>query len=78
MVVDVANPREHRQSCNLVLLDTPFGVKASFSFFFFLATPHRGGLVVTGGISRYRAPQRRATARAVASRMWVGAARPRV
>ena len=47
---------------------------------FFSATPHRGGLVVTGGIlkSKCRVPQRRATARAVASRMWVGAARPRV
>ena len=46
----------------------------------FLATPHRGELVLTGGIlkSKCRVPQRRATARAVASWMWVGAAMPRV
>ena len=36
---------------------------------YFSATPHRGELVLTGGISKSkcRVPQRRATARAVAS-----------
>ena len=60
----------------------PFGAKGPFpnQASFFSATPHRGGLVLTGGIlkSKCRVPQRRATARAVASWMWVGAAMPRV